>query len=72
MPLLLYLHLMLLAGSPIVAIDLRLLLNFKGANLFANRCKRTASRFVSLYTPFLPGHTHYVIVKVLERLLLSL
>ena len=40
MPLLLYLHLMLLAGSPIVAIDLRLLLNFKGANLFANRCNR--------------------------------
>ncbi len=28
---------------------------------------RTASRFVSLYTPFLPGHTHYEIVKVLER-----
>ena len=39
MPLLLYLHLMLLAGSPIVAIDLRLLLNFKAANLFANRCE---------------------------------
>jgi hypothetical protein len=47
MPLLLYLHLMLLAGSPIVAIDLRLLLNFKVANLFANRCKPASRQMFS-------------------------
>ena len=31
------------------------------------RSTRTAPRFVSLYTPFLPGHTRYEIVQVLER-----
>ena len=30
---------------------------------------RMAFRFVSLYTPFLPRHTCYAIVNVLERLL---
>ncbi len=30
---------------------------------------RTVARCVSLLTPFLPGHTRYSIIQVLERLL---
>ena len=30
-------------------------------------CTRTVARFVSLYTPFLPGHTGYEVVQVLKH-----
>jgi DNA-binding GntR family transcriptional regulator len=64
-----YPHLMLLAGSPIVAIDPLLLLNFKRANLLANRCKVRRLEYAQFGS--LAGHTsvlqHQAIIAACEQ-----